>query len=294
MGGFWSDALEENGARRAAGIDHRCDVVLHDIGFSAQATPGHHSPTTHEDGYYALRAVEPYVVDMIADEVVARAAKSPYERERSRDLVAFLRAVASAARETIHARRAADLVKSDLVGKPMTPAYAADKARAAAELEARTGIDGLFQVDAGPYTDEARAIGLLTALDRMEIARGLPKHLKIYTVRAGFSNVFHVDAPAVSAVPESPIATGTWLAYLTEVAAAAAHPVPSDARDPQNREPLAWTGILAGFADRMRADAVQIADVPELGDVEYAVASRLDEQYSGERQRYEAHAAEDR
>ncbi|HZU85700.1 MAG TPA: hypothetical protein VE987_22390, partial [Polyangiaceae bacterium] len=85
----------------------------------------------------------------------------------------------------------------------------------------------------------------------------------------------------------------TWLAYLTDVAAAAGHPVP-DARDPQNREPLAWTGVLEGFADRLRASSADFgADTP-LGNVQRAIVARLDDEYRRERVVYEAHAPADR
>lgn len=217
----------------------------------------------------------------------AESANGPY-------LVALTRAVAAAARETVQARRAADAVKEDTNGPEAVPASAGDKEKAAAKLEARAGLDGLFAVDAGPYAAEARAIGLLTALDRMEIARGLPKHLKIFALRAPYADVFRVEAPSVSPVPAAPILSGTWLTYLTQVAAAAGHPVPEDARDPQNREALAWTSVLEGFADRLRAGAVHESEAAELARVEQGVSTRLDDEFAGEREHYQAHAAKDR
>jgi hypothetical protein len=41
---------------------------------------------------------------------------------------------------------------------------------------------------------EAHVIGTLHAIDRLEIARGLPKHLKIYAVVEAYLDVFGVPA----------------------------------------------------------------------------------------------------
>jgi hypothetical protein len=297
MGGLWSDALGEVGDRRTAGIDRRCDALLRDLDLTARergrALADRVPPPAPEEAYYPLRAVAPHIVEAMASEVGHRAAEDPAESANASHLVALVRAVAAAARETVQARRAADAVKDDVAG-PAAPAnYATDKTKAAATLEARSGIDALFAVDAGPYAPEARAIALLTALDRMEIARGLPKHLKIYAVHAAYADVFGVEAPNVSPVPEAAILSGTWLGYLTQVAVAAGHPVADDARDPQNREFLAWSGVLEGFADRFRAGAVPDRDA-ELARVEQGVITRLDSEVADDREFYEAHAAKDR
>jgi len=197
-------------------------------------------------------------------------------------------------RETIDARRVADHVKDDARAQPDIVARNADKDSAAVNLQRGEALDALFHVDAGPYADDERALGALIALDRMQIAHGLPPHLKIYVVRTGFSDMFGVSAPVVSAEAAAPVPAGKWLAYLTEVAGAAGHPVPGGAHDPQNREPLAWTGVLEGFADRFRADAFHFPSETVLGRIESATASRLDEEYKNERASYEAHAPADR
>lgn len=298
MGGLWSDALGETGDARTAGIEHRCIKLLRDVDITmherARAKADHVPPPSPEEAYFPMRAVEPHIVDGISEAVAARAGMSPDESAQRPHLEHLLRAVAAATRETIHARRAADVVKNDVLGQPVSDAYAADKIKAASALESRGGIDALFRLDAGPYTDEARAFGLLTALDRMEIARGLPKHLKICAVAGAYSNVFGVAAPNLRPLPDKPIPSGTWVAYLADVAAAAGHPVPADAHDPQNREPLAWAGVQAGFADRLRSGVLRVGAVPPLTDVERGVIARLDEQTSGQRETYEAHAAKDR
>ena len=298
MGGLWSDALGEKDLDRYAGIDRRCNALLHDVDITAgereRALADKVLPPAPEEAYYPLRAVEPFIVDAIVQKVEERAVRDPTEASHAGELVALLRAVAAATRETIQARRAADFVKDDTREQPDVDARNADKVKAAAKLQRSDALDALFHVDAGAYTDDARIIGVLSALDRMEIARGLPMHLKIYAVRGGFADVFGVPAPVVSDEAAAPIPAGAWLAYLTQVAGAAGHPVPGDAHDPQNREPLAWTGVLAGFADRLRAESFHVPAGSAVGDVERAVVTRLDEEYNRERENYLAHAPADR
>jgi hypothetical protein len=299
MGGIWGDARGEDGTARTAGIERRCNALLREVdltkGERERARADHVPPPAPEEAYYPLRAVAPHIVNGIADEVASRAAHDPVEAPDAENLVTLLRAVDAGTRETIQARRAADVVKADVVDQTAKPSYAADKAKAAGELQAHAGLDGLMTIDFGRYTEEARAIALLTALDRLEIARGLPKHLKIYAVGGAFEAIFQVPAPNVSPVAQAPIPSGTWLAYLTEVAAAAGHPVPADAHDPQNREALAWDGVLGGFADRLRTSTAHTEGRPrELGDVENAVANRLYDEIRRGREVYEARAAKDR
>jgi hypothetical protein len=124
----------------------------------------------------------------------------------------------------------------------------------------------------------------------MEIARGLPKHLKIVALKTEFVDLFGVPPPSLPSDGAAPIPTGTWLLYLTDVATAAGHPLPADARDPQNREPLAWNGVLEGLADRVRAEAPRLPAGSTLGSVARAVVDRLDDGYRNERVVYEARA----
>ncbi len=298
MGGLWSDALGETDEARTAGIDRRCNALLHDIDLAAaergRALADRVPPPAPEEAYYPLRAVEPHIVDALAHKVEERAARDAEEAPHARDLVVLLRAIAAAARETVQARRAADFVKDDIRAQSGAAEKTADEAAAATKLGRGEGLDSLWRADAGVYAHEARSLAILTALDRMQIARGLPKALKIETVRTGFADLFGVSAPAASNDAANAPPEGTWLAYLTEVAGAAGHPIPTDARHPQNREPLAWTGVLEGIADRLRADSVVFPTGTPLGDVERAIAIRLDAEYADERAAYAAHAAADR
>jgi hypothetical protein len=243
------------------------------------------------DRYFPLRAVEPYVVNQLAGRVRALAAADPSEAPHAGQLATLLRGIADAARETADARRAADAVKDDVEQQPDPTARASQKVAAAPLLRRGEALDALFHLDAGPFTEEARAVALLLALDRMEIARGLPKHLKAYAVAGAFTDTFGVPAPDVSDQAAAPIPSGTWLRYLTEVASAAGHGVPADAHDPQNREPLAWTGVLAGFADKLRANVVRVHGGP-LAMVELSVAERLDQEFRNARIVYEARLPE--
>lgn len=288
LGGLWSDALGEKDAARIAGIERRCEALLDAVG--PVHVPGGHPP---REGYFTLRAIEPGMVEVVARRVEALAAGNAADAPHSGELVALLRGIADVARENADARRAADVVKEDVALRAPALVGAADRAAAAAKLQSGSALDALFHLDAGPFTGEARTVALLGALDRMEIARGLPKHLKVYAVRTAYVDVFGVSAPLLSSDAAAPIPSGTWLAYLTQVAAAAGHPVPDDARSPQNREPLAWQGVLAGFADKLRADEARGGASP-LVAVERAVIGRLDQEFKDGLTVYQAHKPEDR
>jgi hypothetical protein len=113
----------------------------------------------------------------------------------------------------------------------------------------------------------------------MQIARGLPMHLKVYAVEGVFSDVFGVLPPFMPADAAAPMKNGTWLSYLSTVAAAAGHPVPAIAQEPVQRETLAWTGVEQGFADRLRAVGPYVSNATPLALVTYRVIDRLDEQF---------------
>ena len=275
-GGLWSDALGEKGDARLAGIEARCRAVLRQEGGS---TIGAYAP---------LRAIDRTVVDELAASVGEIASEDPADAPHARALVAFLRAVADATRETLVARRAADQVKADRDAEPSKANRVADKNAAAPLLKEASALHALLEFD-GPYSGEAHTLGLLEAIDRVEIARGLPKHLKIYAVQGAFADVFNVWPPATPDDAATPLRTGTWLLYLRTTAAAAGHATPAGEEDPQRLEPLAYNGVLEGFADRLRAPPV--ASGSPLGDVARAVAARLDEQFRNERAAYDASRA---
>lgn len=271
LDGLVSDALGERGAAGEAGTRQRCDEVLRAIDQSS------------DTGYAQLRAVDAGTVRRITDRVSSMAATDDVP-----GLVTMLSRIADTSRETLHARRAADVVKQVSISFP-AEGRRANKEAAAPELQSTSALRALLAYH-GPFQADAHAVAILNVLERVESARGLPKHLKVYAVRGPFSEVFGVTAPQLSTDAALPIPTGTWLTYLTTVASAAGHPVPQDARDPQNREPLAWNGILVGLADRLRNAPVD----PSLAKVSSSVVARIDQQAASERASFDAHAPEDR
>jgi hypothetical protein len=123
---------------------------------------------------------------------------------------------------------------------------------------------------------------MLAALDRMEITAGLPRHMKIYAAEGTNQILFGVQPPQVSDNVTTPLKHGLWLLYLTDVAKAAGHPVADAAKTPKQREPLAWTGTLEGYGDKLRADLDQLVNDTRLHHVSSIVVQRLDVEYKAE------------
>lgn len=277
MGGLWSDALGEQpdsrawGVARTAdprGVERRCSAVLAHV-------YGAFDPMQYEQ----LRAIEPRVVEDLVARVKGIAEADRVDAPHAAQLVQVLRGVADAARENLLARKASDDVKADEEQGGTAYDRALDKTLAARALRKTTAIDALLTMDAGDLTSEAHALGLLCALDRLEIGRRLPKHLKVYAVGGPFVRVFGVNPPEVPEDPTVPIRTGTWPGYLVDTSAAAGYPVPAAAVEPIDREALAWGGVLQGFADRLRSDAPRVSTRTPLPDVLARVAARLDEEH---------------
>jgi hypothetical protein len=268
MGGLWADALLESPKDRVRTIQRRCDGVLAQLYGAVRPMQ-----------YAQLRAIDPRVVDDLAARVRALAQNDRADAAHAEQLVLLVRALADAQRENILARKGADDVKVD-EEQPSTPAERSiEKALAAEALQRTDGIRALLALDAGDLSHEARALGLLCALDRLEIARGLPKHLKVLAVGAPFARAFGVPPPPVPEDPAQPIKTGTWPAYLADVAAATGHPVPPLATEAIDREALAWGGVLEAFADRLRTEATAVSTRTPLPMVLERVARRLDQEH---------------
>ena len=286
-GGLWSDALGEKDDppfdvgdirdARTAGIERRCDAVLLHIYGAVDPMQ-----------YMQLRAVEVRVVDDLKARVRAIAANDRVDQPRAERLVQLLGAVADAERENILARAAADDVKKDGEGVSSPGERATDKTIAAQALERTKGIDALLSFGAGDLSHEARAIGLLCALDRLEIARRLPKHLKVIAVGGPFARIFGVQPPEVPGDPTAPIKSGAWPGYLVDLASAAGHAVPAEATEPIDRESLAWVGVLGAFADRLRVEARAVSTRTLLPLLLRRVADRLDKENDTMRALFEA------
>jgi len=277
-GGVWSDAEGAPPARWRERDDQRClDLV--------NAVWGRFDPARYEQ----IRATEDRAVgDLLAK---IRSTEPAATRERT---VALFRDVAAAAHEGMLARRAADRIKIDYEADTGEAKLTADQRRAATALADHRALER-FLVAPQPSNTDRRAIGLLFALDRMEMAPGLPKQLKFYALGHVFTSVFDVAPPPADALnlKTSP-RPGTWLTYLSGVAARAGYPVADNpALTHKMRETLAWTGVGRGFADRLRqqGDALPNAAVPELSRVVSSVATRLENERASVESMSKAHAA---
>ncbi len=275
MGGEWADALGEKYDDRTAGIEARCDDVLRAM------------DTTPEESYRLLRSIDSTFVSRIATTVEDVARRDPADAPYASELGLLLERIANASRETMHARRAADLVKEDAEQKPAPASYATDKNTAEPIVREGSAM-GLLYADHGPYASEAHTIGLLIAMDRMEIGRGLPKHLKIDAVRDAYSLVFGVSAPLIAGQGADRAPAGAWLGYVSQVAKAAHHEVPADVKALPDRETLAWTGVLEGFADKLRSEPAYAAPQTPLGQMLRGVVARLDDEYETARKLQQA------
>jgi hypothetical protein len=106
--------------------------------------------------------------------------------------------------------------------------------------------------------------------------------LKIEVLDAPCHEVFGVTAPQLAHDDAAPVPSGQWLTYLSIAANAAGHGVPDVKLDVSHREPLAWNGLLDGFADKLHVLGPHVTQ-PQLEHVLVAVADRLDDQYKSER-----------
>jgi hypothetical protein len=262
MGGVWSDAEGAPPATWRERDEQRCrDLVASVWGRFDQAR------------YEQIREGEDSAVgDLLAK---IRATEPAASREHT---AALFRDVAAAAHEGMLARRSADRVKVDYDADAVEAKLTADERTAAKVLAQHDALERLIVTDA--TMADRRVLGLLLSLDRMEMARGLPKQLKPYAVGYLLTTVFGTPPlPADSLNPTTTLRPGTWLAYLSGVAAHTGHPVSdSPAINHKMRETLAWTGVGAGFAERIRRETASLpnAAVPELSRVATSVAARLE------------------
>lgn len=267
MGGVWSDAEGVPPDRRAGRGEQRCrDLVVSIYGRFDQAR------------YEQIRENEDRAVgDLLAK---IRATEPAASRDRT---VALFRDVAGAAHEGMLARRAADRVKIDYDADAVEAKLTDDQRTAAKALSEHGALERLLVAPGGSAADR-RVLGLLLAMDRMEMARGLPKQLKFYAVGHVFTDAFDVAPPPADALkPTLSPRPGTWLTYLASVAARAGYPaLENPTLTHKARETLAWSGVGQGFADRLaqQSRALPVAAVPELSRVAAAVAARLETEWA--------------
>jgi hypothetical protein len=269
LGGVWSDAEGATEDERIGASEGRCHEFV-------KRLYGHDDQVAFE----RLRALDAGALSDLRDEIVTTAPADPRDAGRKDQLVQLLDAVTAAEREGMYARRAANIVKNDIAVPQPDKTRKADEDAAVEPLRQSKALEALLRLDAGDLNHEARALAYLGALDRMQTARALPTHLKFYAVGGAFSAVFGATPPEIPSDASEPVKGGIWLEYLKRVADAAGHPVPSEyTQTHRDEELLAWGGTFMGIADKLHAEAEQIADAAELKRVALAVARRLENEY---------------
>jgi hypothetical protein len=262
VGALWSDGLGEAADGRKAANEKRC----HDLVKSLYGSDD-------QRHYERLRALEAEEIEMVARVVDSIAKMDTVDGPRRETLVRLVKAIAAAELEGTLARRAADRIKRDVKREPEK--LSADEVAAVAPLKAHTALEGLLNVDAGDLAAEAHVLAVLIAMDRIDVARDLPKHLKVYALGDALALFFGLAPPDVPTDATKPLKPGAWLSYLSDAAKAAGHPVPAGAKRPADREPQAYSGVLAGFADKLNADAAKLGNSTDLSKVVAGVIKRL-------------------
>jgi hypothetical protein len=269
FGGLWADALGELEPTKTPAIEARChDLERHVWGADDK---------TH---YEQMRGFEQNAVADVVARVDSTAKSDAVDGPRRAALVNLTTALADALKETTDARRAGDRVKRDLTREP--DKLNADEVEAVRPLRAHAKIEALLKLDAGDLSKEANALGILCALDRVEVARGLPRHLKLYAVADSFNLLFGVPPPDVPLDGSKKLVPGTWIRFLTDTARAAGHPVPDKARTPRERDALAWGGMLEGFSDKLKADDDGVAGTTDLNRIVTTVLHRLESEFKAQ------------
>lgn len=270
FGGPWADALGSQDAAKPKTVDARCHELERRVWGGAE----------DKIHYEQLRALENNAVADVIAKVDNSAKQDGVDASRREALVKLTTVLADAHRELMLARRAADRVKRDLDHEPEK--LNADEVDAVVPLRAHAKFDALLKLDVGDMSKEAHAMAILCGLDRVEFARGLPKHLKLYAVADTFNSLFGVAIPDVPQDATRKLVPGTWLRFLGDTAAKAGYPVPEKAKTPRERDALAWAGMLRGFGDKLKADADAIAPSTELSQVVLVALHRLEAEYSAQ------------
>ncbi|HEY1535122.1 MAG TPA: hypothetical protein VGF76_13940 [Polyangiaceae bacterium] len=268
LGGVWSDAEGVDDATRSKDAERRCHQLVERV-----------YGTDDQARYERLRALDPVEVSELKAKILATARIDTVDHAREQQLGALLDAMANAERESMIARRAGDRVKKDATGEREHVNLTTDEAAAVDSLNDARAFEALFTLDAGELTPEARALAILCAMDRMETAKGLTKQLKVYALARPFAVLFSAQTPAVPTDSRQPLVDGTWLTYISSVAAAAGHPVLAAAKTPPERELLAWGGALEGLADKLQIEAKQMSSETALKRISEAIARRVDAEY---------------
>jgi hypothetical protein len=269
FGGLWADALGEQDQMKVTGVENRCHMLEQ-----------HVWGTDDKSHYEQMRAFEQNAVADVVAKVDETAKKDGVDGPRREAVVKLTEALAAGLRETMDARRAGDRVKRDLTHEPEK--LSKDEVDSVLPLRRHAKLEALLKLEVGNLSKEANALGVLCALDRVEVARGLPKHLKLYAVADAFNLLFGVNAPDVPEDGSKKLVPGTWLRFLTDTANAAGHPVPAKARTPREKDAMAWAGMLEGMSDKLKADDDGIATTTDLSRVETTMLHRLEAEFKAQ------------
>jgi hypothetical protein len=269
FGGLWADALGEQDDVKKAGIETRCKELERRV-WNAD-------DKVH---YEQLRGLEQNATSDVVAAVDSAAKADAVDGPRRDNLVKLTQALADAVKETMLARRAGERVKRDLDREP--DKLNKDESDAVPTLRAHDKLQALVKMDAADLSKEANALGLLCALDRVELARGLPKHLKLYAAGDAFVVVFGVTLPDVPQDGTQKLVPGTWLKFLGDTATAAGHPVAATVTKVREKDALAWAGMQQGFGEKLAADADGIATSTDLSKVVTTVLHRLETEFTAQ------------
>lgn len=273
LGGSWAEAEgDATKAERQKAVQERCA----DVTKMLTGTP---------DKMEQLRALEPAITDTLAAKVQAYAKDDHLDAAHVDGLVKLMTTITTAEREALLSRRASEKIKGDIdklgtdkdkqaAREKDSEKLTADEVATVAQLKPTAALEALMNLQAGDYSHDGKAIALLTAIGRIDHARGLPKHMKIYATGGVFKLVFGVTPPPVAEDATAKLKPGTWLAFLTDVAKAANHAVPDTAKTPKEREPFAWAGMIGGFSDKLKAEQPQTQG--ELANVLTSTSGHLD------------------
>jgi hypothetical protein len=278
MGGFWSDALGEPAENKKANTEARCHDLEHKVW-----------DTEDKARFEELRGFSPKAVGDVVARVDVIAKGDPVDGPRRDNLVKLTTVLAEALREGMEARRAGDRVKRDEAREPEK--LSKDEVDAVVPLRAHAKLDELYKLDVGDLSKEAHALAVLCALDRVEVSRGLPKHLKVYAVADSFQLLFGVTIPEVPADATKKLVPGTWLKFLEATASAAGHPVADKAKGPKQKDALAWAGMLQGFSDKLKALSEGVAPSTDLNVVSTNVLHRLEVEFKAQEAAETSHEA---
>jgi hypothetical protein len=269
LGGAWSDALGEQDQMKVTGVENRCHELERRVWGSDD-----------KSHYEQMRAFEQNAASDIVAKVDETAKSDSVDGPRREALVKLATTLEGAMHETMSARRAADRVKRDLNHEPEK--LTQDEVDAVLPLRSHGKLETLLNLEAGDLTHEAHALALLCMLDRVELARGLPKHLKLYAVADSFQLLFGVTVPDVPEDGSKKLVPGTWLKFLMDTASSAGHPVPDKARTPREKDAMAWAGMLEGFHDKLKVDSDGIATSTDASKVVTVVLHRLEAEFNAQ------------